>query len=151
MFSIMALKIGTEVDKISSKYCFLEILSPSTLILGRNLKHELARSCFTLKYFQSFSLLIHSLKPCCQRLRCGRFPQMCKSRRLNYFSIIDSAKLITIIIIIISIIIIIMKLRPGLPGRQCNCHAGLPPGQSQEQLLLFTKHTINIWLCLIIS
>ena len=96
MFSIMALKIGTEVDKISSKYCFLKILSPSTLILGRNLKHELARSCFTLKYFQSFLLLIHSLKPCCQRLRGGRFPQMCKSRRLNYFSIIDSAKLIIV-------------------------------------------------------
>ena len=33
---------------------------------------------------------------------------MCKSRRLNYFSIIDSAKLINIIIIIITIIIIIV-------------------------------------------
>ena len=49
MFSIMALKIGTKVDKISSKYCFLEILSPSTPILGHNWKHDLARSCFILE------------------------------------------------------------------------------------------------------
>ena len=57
MFSIMALKIGPEGDKILRKNClserlasfFLEILSPLSPILSQNWKHDLARACFILK------------------------------------------------------------------------------------------------------
>ena len=57
MFSIMALKIASEGENFREKTVsasaspdfFLEILSPSSPILGHNWKHDLARSCFILK------------------------------------------------------------------------------------------------------
>ena len=60
MFSIMALIIGSEGDKISKNHClsyrlsnyFLEILSPSLPIMGHNWKHNLARSYFILEKTQ---------------------------------------------------------------------------------------------------
>ena len=68
MFSIMALKIGSESDKISRKNCLgqrlasfsLEILSPSSPILGQNWKHDLFRWCFKLK-FPQFSQFFQTL------------------------------------------------------------------------------------------